>query len=94
MTDDITPRVLAEIAAQIEHPDAKPLAQDPTSFLRDDLGLYQVHIVAMAMGIEDALDCVLLDDVVHGWRTVADVIASARRAVALKTLGEIDGEVL
>ena len=89
----------ALISAEVEHLGLKPLASDPASSLRADLHLDGAHIAHLAMMIEDALDCRFMDEVVQGWASVADVLATvakvrAERSRALDGLMALDGDLV
>lgn len=48
--------------------------------LNEDLGLDSLDRVEIAMGLEEEFDLDFPDDVIEGWRTVADVLASVQEA--------------
>lgn len=55
----------------------------PEDDLRDDLGMDDLDIVSIAIGIEEALHIDLPDSVVTRWRTVGDIVQSVEmRSVA------------
>ena len=63
----------ALIAAEVIHPDLRPLVDDPATTLRD-LQIDGAARVHLAMEIEDEFGVVLSDDTVQGWDCVADVM--------------------
>ena len=85
------------IAAHIEHPDHKRLANDPATSLRE-VRIQHVTLIGLAQDIEDAMrieypNFELSDEAIHAWHSVG-CIQRTIRALAMDERIAGDGELV
>lgn len=82
----------AIIAAHIEHPDHKRLADDPATSLRE-VRIQHDTLIGLAQDIEDAFGIELSDEAIHAWHSVG-CIQRTIRALAMDERIAGDGELV